>query len=122
MKRIIVLALFLSGCAGTVYDDDDESPVHRAAMSWVGAPIDDMVAVWGEPNNLRIDPTETNDGLFRWRDTRRPTENNAVGGSRSYTCIVEAYFGQDRAISRVETLTTNCDELYTDERLNLLTR
>ena len=123
MKTIIVIALFLSGCAGMAYDaDDDESRVHRAAMSWVGAEIDEMVAVWGEPNNLKIDPTENNDGLFRWRETRRLSGTNTSAGTNSYTCIVEAYCGQDGTINRVETMTNNCDDLYTDEQLEGFTR
>ena len=123
MKRLIVLALLLSGCAGTAYDaDDDESRVHRAAVSWVGAPVDDMVQAWGEPNNLNVQPTEYSDGVMRWRSTRRPETQNRIGGSATHTCIVEAYFGQDGTITRVETMTTDCDDLYTEEQLIQLSR
>jgi hypothetical protein len=123
MKIIIVLALLLSGCAGVAYDDnDDESLVHRAAMSWVGAPIAEMVGVWGEPNNLNIEATESNDGLMRWRETRRYAGTNLPAGAKSHTCIVEAYFGMDGTINRVETMTNNCDDQYTEEQLELLTR
>jgi hypothetical protein len=103
-------------------DDDEESEVHRAAMSWVGAPVDEMVAAWGEPNNLRTEPTESSDGLLRWRQTRRYAGTNQPAGAKSHTCIVEAYFGMDGTINRIETMTSNCDDLYTDERLKLLTR
>ena len=123
MKTILVLALFLSGCAGMGYDaDDDESRVHRAAMTWVGANVEEMVQAWGEPNNLRIDATENNQGLVRWRDTRRLAGTNTSAGTSSYTCIVEAYFGMDGTINRVETMTNNCDALYTEEQLARFTR
>ena len=86
MKRTIVLALLLSGCAGTTYDDDDdESRVHWAAVSWVGAPVEDMVRAWGEPNNLNVQPSEDRDGLMRWRSTRRPPTQNRIGGSSTHT-------------------------------------
>ena len=122
MKIILVLVLLLAGCAGMDYDDDDEGRVHRAAMSWVGAPIDAMVEAWGEPNNLNIEATESNHGLMRWRSTQRQTRPDSAGGSPSYTCIVEAYFGLDGTINRVETMTTRCDERYTDEQIEQLTR
>lgn len=123
MIRIIALALLLSGCAGTTYDDDDdESRIHHAAVSWVGAPVDDMVSAWGEPNNLNVQPSEYSDGLMRWRSTRQAATPNRIGGPSTQTCIVEAYFGQDGTITRVETMTTNCDDLYTEEQLIQLTR
>lgn len=123
MRALLILALLLSGCAGVAYDnDDDESRVHRAAMSWVGAPVDEMVAAWGEPNNLRVEPTENNAGLLRWRETRRFSGIPGSAGARTHTCIVEAYFGEDRTITRIETMTTNCDEQYTEEQLERLAR
>ena len=123
MKTIMILTLVLAGCAGTGYDaEDDEGRVHRAAMSWVGAPIDDMVRAWGEPNNLNIEATENNDGLMRWRETRRYSGTNTSAGAKSHTCIVEAYFGMDGTINRVETMTNNCDRQYTDEQLEQLER
>jgi hypothetical protein len=123
MKTILVLALLLSGCAGVEYDSaNDQGRVHRAAMSWVGAPIDAMVQAWGEPNNLKIEATENNDGLMRWRETRRPSGMYTSAGGKSYTCIVEAYFGIDGTINRVETMTNNCDKRYTDEQLDQLER
>lgn len=122
MKKIIVLALLLSGCAGTAYDTDDESRIHRAAVSWVGAPVDDMVSAWGEPNNLNVEPTEYSDGVMRWRSTRRPDASSRIGGSSLHTCIVEAYYGPDGTVKRVETMTTSCDDLYTEDQLIELTR
>lgn len=123
MKTILVLALFLAGCAGLTYDaENDEGRVHRAAISWVGAPVDDMISAWGEPNNLSVEATEVSDGLVRWRKVHQLAVPNSATGASSQTCIVEAYFGLDGTINRVETMSASCDETYTAEELEQLTR
>ena len=125
MYKTILLALVLTGCASSGYEAaDDESGFHRAAVSWIGAPASDMIARWGEPNNLKLEASENRDGLVRWRATNN-TAANAPGmgaGTRNYTCIAEARYGMDGVITKVDTVSSNCEQLYTEEDLAHLTR
>lgn len=125
MYKTILLALVLTGCASSGYQaDDDESAFHRAAVSWVGAPASDMIAKWGEPNNLKLEASEDRDGLVRWRATNS-TAANAPGpgaGTQHHTCIAEARYGMDGVITKVDTVSSNCEQLYSEEDLAHLTR
>ena len=125
MYKTIQLALVLAGCASSGYEaDDDESGFHRAAVSWVGAPASEMIARWGEPNNLKVEVSENRDGLARWRETNN-TAAGAPGmgaGTRYYTCIAEARYGMDGVITKVDTVSSNCEQLYSEEQLANLTR
>jgi len=125
MYKTILLALALTGCASSGYEaDDEESGFHRAAVSWIGAPASEMIARWGEPNNLKVEVSENRDGLARWR----ATNNTAAGapgmgaGTRYYTCIAEARYGMDGVITKVDTVSSNCEQLYSEEQLANLTR
>jgi hypothetical protein len=125
MLRIVLLALLLTGCASSGYEAaDDESAFHRAAISWVGASASDMIASWGEPNNLNLEASPDRDGLARWRATNNSvTSGPGVGsGTRHYTCIAEARYGMDGVITKVDTVSSNCEQLYTEEHLAQLTR
>ena len=125
MYKTILLALMLTGCASSGYEAaDDESGFHRAAVSWVGAPVSDMVAKWGEPNNLKVEASENRDGLVRWRATNNTAANTPdVGaGTRYHTCIAEARYGMDGVITKVDTVSSNCEQLYTEEHLAQMTR
>jgi hypothetical protein len=125
MYKLILLALALTGCASSGNEaDDDESGFHRAAVSWVGAPASDMIARWGEPNNLKVEASEESDGLVRWRTTNN-TAAGAPGtgaGTRYHTCIAEARYGMDGVITKVDTVSSNCEQRYTAEHLENLTR
>jgi len=125
MYKTILLALLLTGCASSGYEvADDESAFHRAAVSWVGAPASDMIAKWGEPNNLMVEASDNRDGLARWRETdNTPASAPGMGaGARYYTCIAEARYGMDGVITKVDTVSSNCEQLYTEEHLARLTR
>jgi hypothetical protein len=127
MYKLILLALVLTGCASSGNEaDDDESGFHRAAVSWVGAPVSDMVVRWGEPNNLKVEVSEDRDGLVRWRATNNTAADapgaGAGAGTRYYTCIAEARYGMDGVITKVDTVSSNCEQLYTAEHLANLTR
>ena len=123
MRKALVLALLLSGCAGMPEDDpDNNSALHNAAISWVGAQAEEMIRAWGEPNNLKIDPEEDRKGLLRWRETNRFDSTRASVSAGAYTCIVEAHYGASGVITKVETLSTNCDVLYGPEQIARLTR
>jgi len=125
MYKTILLALILTGCASSGYEAaDDESAFHRAAVSWVGAPASDMIAKWGEPNNLIVEASDNRDGLARWRATdNAPANAPGMGaGAQYYTCIAEARYGMDGVITKVDTVSSNCEQLYTEEQLARLTR
>lgn len=123
MRKALLLILLLGGCAGLPDDDaDNNSALHNAAISWVGAQADDMIRVWGEPNNLKIDPEEDRKGLLRWRETNRFDSRSSIVSAGAYTCIVEAHYGVSGVITKVETLSTNCDVLYDAETIARLTR
>lgn len=125
MYKTILLALVLTGCVSTAYEPaDDESAFHKAAVSWVGAPVTDMVVRWGKPNNLEMEARDDRDGVARWRATNHAgaTEGNARAGSRYHTCIAEARYGMDGVITKVDTVSSNCEQIYTAEHFALLTR
>ena len=125
MYRYLWLALVLGGCTSTGYErDDDESDFHKAAVSWVGAQVDDMIVRWGEPNNLHVEASEQRDGLARWRTTNNNSGGNvgASAGTRFYTCIAEARYDMAGVITKVDTVSSNCDKLFDDEHMANLVR
>lgn len=125
MYKIVLLALVLTGCASTAYEAaDDESAFHKAALSWVGAPVTEMILRWGKPNNLEVEPSDNRDGLVRWRVANSTALSNSgagVGGGH-YTCIAEARYAMDGIITKVDTVSTNCHKRYPDERIVYMTR
>ncbi len=121
MYKTILLALALTGCTSSGHERaDDESGFHMAAVSWVGAPVSEMVVRWGEPNNLKVEVSEDRDGLVRWRETSNTAALGA--GTRYHTCIAEARYGMDGVITKVDTVSSNCEQLYSEEHLAQLTR
>ena len=51
---LLAVASILAACGTTAFDgDDDRDAFRRAAVSWVGAPLDDMIAEMVE-NDLQI--------------------------------------------------------------------
>lgn len=125
MTRYLLLALALGGCASTGYEaDDDETAFHKASVSWVGAPIEDMITRWGEPTNLHVEASEQREGLARWRTTNDVTSNDDSQGvdTRNYTCITEARYDMTGTITKVETVSANCEKAFDENRLAYLTR
>lgn len=115
IRSILTLAsLGLAACAGTLYDSaEDDDEFRSAAVSWVGAPLDDMIAVWGEPSQHVIEAQPGRNGLVRWRNTwSAGTPTLAVDG---YRCIVEARYSLDRTILRIDTISHNCDAQFSDQ-------
>ena len=125
MYKLLWVALALGGCAATGYEaDDDETAFHKAAVSWVGAPIQAMLTRWGEPTNLHVEASERRDGLARWRTTNNNSGGNvgAGAGTRYYTCIAEARYDMAGVITKVDTVSSNCDKVFDDDHLAHLTR
>jgi hypothetical protein len=119
------MVIALGGCASSGYErDDDESEFHKAAVSWVGAQVNDMITRWGEPTNLYIEATDERDGLARWRSTNNTAASGpGMGaGTRYYTCIAEARYGTDGVITKVDTVSSNCDKLFDEDHMANLVR
>ena len=113
--RVVLLfaGLVIGGCGSMTYDSDDDRDLFRAAaVSWVGAPLDAMIAAWGEPSERIIEPAEGRSGLVRWRDTY--SAGSAGQYVAGYSCIVEVRYGTDGTILRVDTISHNCDERFAE--------
>jgi hypothetical protein len=127
MYKILLMAFVLGGCAATGYEaEDDETAFHKAAVSWVGAPIEEMLTRWGKPTNLHVEASEQRDGLARWRTTNNSSGFSSTGsagaGTRYYTCIAEARYDMAGVIIKVDTVSSNCDKVFDEDRLAHLTR
>jgi hypothetical protein len=117
---LLAAALTLAACGTTAYDSDDDRDAFRAAaVSWVGAPLDDMIAVWGKPSERIIEPSEERSGVARWRDTY--SSGSATQNVVGHRCIVEVRYGMDGTILKVDTVSHNCDEPF-DEVMDQLAR
>lgn len=116
MKRslLVLASLSVAACAGTLHDSaEDDDEFRSAAVSWVGAPLEEMIAVWGEPSQHVIEAQPGRNGLVRWRDTwSAGTSTLAVDG---YRCIAEARYSLDRTILRVDTISHNCDSGFSGQ-------
>ena len=123
MRASILLAiLLLAACASSMHDSDNDADGFRAAaVSWVGAPVDEMLAVWGEPNRQVIDAKPDREGMVRWRVAHRHG-SNAPGMNFSELCDVEARYGIDRIITRVDTISYGCEKMLAESLDNLTRR
>ena len=110
---LMLVSLCLAACAGTMHDsDDDEDRFRSVAVSWVGASLDNMIAVWGEPSQRVMEAEPGRNGLVLWRNTwSAGTPTLAIDG---YRCIVEARYAPDRTILRIDTISHNCDTQSSD--------
>jgi len=115
MRNLWIIAILsLVGCAASVHDSVSDTDAFRAAaVSWVGAPLDDMVKVWGEPNRRIIDAEPGRNGLVRWQSSKG--RGGVQGGKVDHLCSVEARFDINRTVTRVDTIAQNCDKRYVDE-------
>ena len=114
MRNVCLLAvLSLFGCAASLHDSASDSDAFRAAaISWVGAPLDDMIKVWGQPNRQIIDAEPGRNGLVRWQSSR--SRGGIQPHNTAYLCSVEARFDVTRTITRVDTISHDCDDQYAD--------
>ena len=120
-RRLILIAALISCSACTTGRDVVEAPgaFERAARSWEGAPVDEMITVWGQPSQFTDEHAKDGEGIAHWRSGGR----GAFGASQSNSgrCAVDVWFAQDRIIRRVEVSGRGCDERYA-ERLDGLSR
>lgn len=118
IRAIIIAGLLVAGCAGTTTDANDKDLLTAAAKSWVGAPVDDMIRVWGKPNRQVIEPNEKRQGIVRWLARNLDGGLDYAGDMR---CVVEARFGSDKIITAIDTVSYRCDQMFEDIA-NKLTR
>jgi len=116
----IIAALPLVGCAASGHDSVSDADAFRAAaISWVGAPLDEMVKAWGQPNRQIIDAEPGRTGMVRWRAAEE--QGGIQTGKIKNLCSVEARFDLNRTILRIDTISHDCDDRFADA-IEALTR
>lgn len=117
-KTILAIACVgLFGCGASAPIEPDTFT--QAATSWEGAPIADMIRVWGPPA-MQNDATDRREGLTYWRSYAL---SGGIGtdGDTGRRCQISAYTDPAGIVQRVEVNSTNCDRYFGD-RLNTLFR
>ena len=122
MTRIITasLILVLTSCAqldgGAVNRQDDYS---NAAMSWLGADIQDMVAGWPSPNKACGSNKVGQSGCVWWRQFY----SGARGGSTTFDCEVVAHYDEAGVITEIDVRKSReCHLLFNDDQFDRMTR
>lgn len=103
--------LLLGAACSSWTGPPNESRFARAAESWTGAPLDEMILVWGPPRQYLDDPEIEDAGIAIWRST--------LGDS--YRCNINAWYDPERIVTRIDVTSYKCDEKYR-EYLDGLTR
>ena len=104
-----VLAVF--GCAST---SDGSNRYTRAANSWKGGNIMDMVAAWGTPNAGYLPADGEISGVAGW-DVRYKS-GTGEGKVTYYHCTTFAYFNSNDAIVRIVVKNSRyCHRRYGDD-------
>ena len=118
IRPIIVFAvLTVLSCATT---NDSSDRYTRAAMSWTGASIGEMVAAWGTPNAGYLPGDGEKDGIAGW-DVRY---ESGIGDRKvtHYHCAAYAYFDASNKIVRIDVRRShNCHRRF-ENRFDLMTR
>ena len=119
MSRLIVTTLCALLAACSTYSPQENDTFTRAATSWEGAPVEDMILVWGPPAT-QSDATDGRSGLTYWRSY---AVSGGVGtsGDMGRRCQISAYTDESGSIERIEVNSNNCDRYFGD-RLNALFR
>lgn len=107
----IFLIVLCAGCApltGTTPGDSFTS----AAMSWVGADIQEMLAVWPNPNRKCGANVQGEAGCARWTH-----EGGSVSSwsryANGYRCDTVAYYDADGTIKSMDVKRSRgCDERF----------
>ena len=112
MKTTLIAFLALiAGCAAWTGGPPGASRFEQAAMSWTGAPLDEMIATYGPPRTFLEDSDVEGAGIAIWRST----------WGDAYRCNIDAWYGPDRIVTRIDVTSHNCDDKY-EEYLDMLTR
>ncbi len=82
------------------------------AYSWTGGNIDEMIAVWGEPNREHVQASADTLGKARWRSFSRYGAGGTPDSYR-YFCDMTAHFDADGKVSEIEiTRSDHCGTFY----------
>ena len=112
MKPSIIVVLFLlAACSAWTGSAPNESRFSIAAESWTGAPLDEMIAVWGPPRQYLDDSDTEGAGIAVWRST----------WGDAYRCNISAWYDPERIVTRIDVTSYKCDEKY-EEHLDMLMR
>lgn len=116
----VLLAATLAACAASSHDrSDDDDAFRAAAISWVGAPLGDMIEAWGEPQRRLLEATPNRNGLVRWHSSGNGPGIDYAG--HGHVCEVEAHTDMDGTITRIDTVSNDCDQQFAG-MLDSLTR
>lgn len=74
-------------------------PFDLAARSRVGASIDEVTAMWGQPARISNEQAVEGQGLAHWRFGWRDVFG--ASQSKSHRCAVDAYIAETRFIGRI---------------------
>lgn len=89
---LTMLALLTLAACSTPPEPNMDDPFVRAAHSWQGASIDDMIAAWGQPNRLNRNARADREGAAEW--------GLFPPGTRE-RCVVSASFDTNRTVTNV---------------------
>jgi hypothetical protein len=123
MTRIITASIIIvvTSCAqldgGTVDREDDYS---NAAMSWLGADIQEMLAVWPSPNMACGSNKVGQTGCVWWRQVT----GIALGqGPMGHHCEVIARYDEAGVITEIDVRRSfDCHRLFKNDQFDRMTR
>ena len=112
MRLFLMPVLFvLAACSAWTGVPTNASRFERAAESWTGAPLDEMIATYGPPRTFLEDSELEGAGIAVWRST--------LGDA--YRCNINAWYDPERIVTRIDVTSYKCDEQY-EEHLDMLMR
>ena len=120
---IVIVIIALSGCSttGKVADGAHDRYV-RAANSWLGAPIGEMIAAWGDPTRRFLLPEGEKAGIAWWESLSE--EGGCGGGCKiiRFHCSTVTHFNSNLTITGIEIKhSRDCYHLY-ENRFESMTR
>lgn len=122
--RSVCASIVLVICAGCTHFADNPTPAigdySMAAKSWLGANIEEMIAVWPTPNMHCGSNTIGQVGCAWWRHNQTP----APGGRPvyDYRCEAIARYNEAGVITKIEVIeSSNCHRRFGDQ-LDQMTR
>ena len=114
---LLISILAVIGCAasgGTPGDEEDS--YSRAANSWEGADIREMMAAWPDPNKRYRPPKGGKDGIAWWR--HNSWDDQAGFSKYRYHCETVAHFNSAGTITNIDVKRSlNCYRLFNVESM-----
>ena len=103
-KALVPVLVLLAGCAAWTGSPTTPSRFERAAESWTGAPLDEMIATYGPPRTILEDTEVEGAGIAVWRS----------GQGEAYRCNINAWYDPERTVTRIDVSSHQCDDKYED--------